>query len=153
MDFGNGLTRNTRPRRPTPRSWRCRKPYVVPGGRLREIYYWDSYFTMLGLAGQRRATLVNDLTRDFAYLIDTFGHVRTGARTYYLSRSQPPFFFAMVGLNSPQDPAAALCAVPPQTCAVKYAFWMEGESALKPARRNRRVVALPDGSILNRFLG
>ena len=126
------------------------QPYVVPGGRFREMYYWDSYFTMLGLVDSGRSDLVGDLTRDFAYLIDTFGHVPNGARTYYLSRSQPPFFFAMVGLNSPQDPAASFARFLPQLRR-EYAFWMEGETALKPGTEHRRVVALPDGSILNRF--
>src|SRR5271155_1725384 len=83
------------------------QPYVVPGGRFREMYYWDSYFTMLGLAESGRGDLVTDMVRDFAYLIDTYGHVPNGARTYYLSRSQPPFFFAMVGLTSPGDASAA----------------------------------------------
>ena len=64
----------------------------MPGGRFREIYYWDSYFTMLGLqeaAAQNWSTTWCD---NFAYLIDTYGHVPNGTRTYYLSRSQPPFF-------------------------------------------------------------
>ena len=73
-------------------------PYVVPGGRFREIYYWDSYFTMLGLQESGREDLVAAMVRNFAYLIDTYGHVPNGARTYYLSRSQPPLFFEMVGL-------------------------------------------------------
>lgn len=69
-------------------------PYVVPGGRFVEMYYWDSYFTMLGLVGGARATLLHAMTDNFAYLIDTFGHVPNGTRTYYLSRSQPPAFLA-----------------------------------------------------------
>jgi alpha,alpha-trehalase len=126
------------------------EPYVVPGGRFREMYYWDSYFTMLGLATSGRRDLVDGMVRDFAYLIDTYGHVPNGARTYYLSRSQPPFFFAMVGLVSPQDPAAAFAAYLPQLRR-EYAFWMEGERGLRPGTSHRRVVALPDGSVLNRF--
>jgi len=47
------------------------RPYVVPGGRFREIYYWDSYFTMLGLVQSGRRDLTQDMVRDFAYLIDT----------------------------------------------------------------------------------
>jgi alpha,alpha-trehalase len=82
-------------------------PYVVPGGRFREIYYWDSYFTMLGLLESGRRDLARDMVRDFAHMIDAFGHVPNGARTYYLSRSQPPVFFAMVGLLSPDDPSRA----------------------------------------------
>lgn len=126
------------------------QPYVVPGGRFREMYYWDSYFTMLGLAESGRQDLLTGMVRDFAYLIDTYGHVPNGARTYYLSRSQPPFFFAMVGLVSPNDPPAAYAQYLPQLRR-EHAFWMEGERALKPGSSHRRVVALPDGSILNRF--
>jgi alpha,alpha-trehalase len=88
------------------------QPYVVPGGRFREIYYWDSYFTMLGLRESRRADLIEGMVEDFAHLIDTYGHVPNGTRTYYLSRSQPPFFFAMVGLlaDDPERGASAAYA-------------------------------------------
>ncbi len=65
-------------------------PYVVPGGRFREVYYWDSYFTMLGLEADGRNDIVENMIADFAYEIDTYGHVPNGNRTYYLSRSQPP---------------------------------------------------------------
>jgi alpha,alpha-trehalase len=126
------------------------KPYVVPGGRFREMYYWDSYFTMLGLAQSGRADLVADMTENFASLIDRFGHVPNGARTYYLSRSQPPFFFAMVALTNPQDPPAAFSRYLPQL-RQEYAYWMEGDSGLKRASAHRRVVRLPDGSLLNRY--
>jgi len=125
-------------------------PYVVPGGRFREMYYWDSYFTMLGLAESGRRDLLEGMVRDFASLIDTFGHVPNGARTYYLSRSQPPFFFAMVGLMSPNDSASAFAAYLPQLRR-EYAFWMEGAQSVNPGKPHRRVVAMPDGSVLNRF--
>jgi alpha,alpha-trehalase len=126
------------------------QPYVVPGGRFREMYYWDSYFTMLGLASSGRRELVSNMVRDFAYLIDTYGHVPNGTRTYYLSRSQPPFFFAMVGLTKPDDPAAAYAAyIGP--LRREYAFWMADEHALKAGSAQRRVVAMADGSVLNRF--
>jgi len=125
-------------------------PYVVPGGRFREMYYWDSYFTMLGLVESGRSDLVDGMVHDFAYLIDRYGHVPNGARTYYLSRSQPPFFFAMVGLLSSADPAAAFARYLPQLRR-EYAFWMQGEQSLSPGGSHRRVVAMPDGSVLNRF--
>jgi alpha,alpha-trehalase len=126
------------------------RPYVVPGGRFREMYYWDSYFTMLGLLESGRRDLVEDMVRDFAYLIDTYGHVPNGARTYYLSRSQPPFFFEMVGLLSTDDPAQAFAQYLPQLKR-EYAYWMQGSAGLRPGRAHRHVVALPDGSILNRY--
>ena len=126
------------------------QPYVVPGGRFREMYYWDSYFTMLGLAESGRGDLVADMVSDFAYLIDTYGHVPNGARTYYLSRSQPPFFFAMVALTSPGDASAAFAHYLPQLRR-EYAFWMEGGQGMRPGTPHRHVVAMPDGSVLNRF--
>jgi alpha,alpha-trehalase len=126
------------------------EPYVVPGGRFREMYYWDSYFTMLGLAESGRHDLVEHMVHDFAYLIDTYGHVPNGTRSYYLSRSQPPFFYAMVGLLNTDDPAGAYALYLPQLRR-EYAFWMQGEAGLRRGVAHRRVVALPDGAILNRY--
>ena len=125
-------------------------PYVVPGGRFREMYYWDSYFTMLGLVQSGRHDLVEHMVRNFAYLIDTYGHVPNGTRSYYLSRSQPPFFYAMVGLLNPDDPAAAYARYLPQLRR-EYAFWMQGESGLPRGKGHRRVVALASGAVLNRY--
>jgi alpha,alpha-trehalase len=126
------------------------EPYVVPGGRFREIYYWDSYFTLLGVIQSGRDELAEGMVRDFAHFIDTYGHVPNGARTYYLSRSQPPFFFEMVGLISRSDPAAGYERYLPEL-EREYAFWMQGESGLSAGLAHRRVVAMPDGSILNRY--
>jgi len=126
------------------------KPYVVPGGRFREMYYWDSYFTMLGLAQSGRFELVQDMTDDFAYLIDHYGHVPNGARTYYLSRSQPPFFFLMTALTQVNDPAAAFAHYLPQLKR-EYAYWMQGGTGLKRGAAQRRVVSMPNGAVLNRY--
>ena len=125
------------------------RPYVVPGGRFREIYYWDSYFTMLGLLESGRDDLVADMVHDFAHLIDRYGHVPNGTRSYYLSRSQPPFFFAMVGLL-PGVAGAAYGRYLPQLKR-EYAFWMAGAEGLAAGTAHRRVVAMPDGAILNRY--
>jgi alpha,alpha-trehalase len=125
------------------------EPYVVPGGRFREMYYWDSYFTMLGLVESGRQDLAEHMVRNFAYLIDTYGHVPNGTRNYYLSRSQPPFFYAMVGLLSPQDPAVSYARYLPELRR-EHAFWMQGEAGLKRGIAHRRVVAMPDGAVLNR---
>jgi alpha,alpha-trehalase len=125
-------------------------PYVVPGGRFREIYYWDSYFTMLGLVESGRQDLVRDMVRNFAHMIDAYGHIPNGSRTYYLSRSQPPFFFAMVGLVDPDDPAKGYAQYLPQLKA-EYRYWMRGAINLKPGEARERVVALSDGTILNRY--
>jgi alpha,alpha-trehalase len=126
------------------------QPYVVPGGRFREIYYWDSYFTMLGLIESGREDLVRSMVEDFAFLIDRYGHVPNGTRTYYLSRSQPPFFFLMVGLLGGADPAAAYAHFLPQLRR-EYAFWMRGAGEVQRGATRARVVGMPDGSILNRY--
>jgi alpha,alpha-trehalase len=126
------------------------RPFVVPGGRFREIYYWDSYFTMLGLQESGREDLVEDMVRDFAFMIDRYGHIPNGARSYYLSRSQPPFFFAMVGLLSTGDAGEAYARYLPQLRR-EYEFWMEGATGLRAGNAHRRVVAMRDGAILNRY--
>ena len=72
--------------------------YIVPGGRFDEIYYWDSYFTMLGLAVDGHEAMILNMVDNFKYLIDTVGHIPNGNRTYFLSRSQPPFYSLMVKL-------------------------------------------------------
>ena len=126
------------------------RAYVVPGGRFRELYYWDSYFTMLGLAESGRSDLLEDMVQNFAFLIDAYGHIPNGTRSYYLTRSQPPFFFAMVGLLDPGDSAAADARYLPELKR-EYAFWMEGADGLTAGAAHRRVVKLDDGSILNRY--
>lgn len=73
-------------------------PYVVPGGRFREVYYWDSYFTMLGLREHNQWGIIESMVQNFAWMIRKFGFVPNGNRTYYLTRSQPPFFSLMVVL-------------------------------------------------------
>src|SRR5213594_1894857 len=125
-------------------------PYVVPGGRFREVYYWDSYFTMLGLIESGRTDLVRNMLDNFAYLVQTVGRIPNGNRTYYLSRSQPPFFAAMVGLYArATDTTQALRYL--DALEAEYAFWMDGAERLGPAQAYRRVVRLPDGSLLNRY--
>src|SRR5688572_8843731 len=124
--------------------------YVVPGGRFNEIYYWDSYFTMLGLEESGRHELTVSMLDNFAWLIDQFGHVPNGNRSYYLSRSQPPFFAAMVELVAQRDGDATYRKYLPQLRR-EYQFWMEGETSLAPGAAHRRLVRLRDGTLLNRY--
>ena len=125
------------------------KPYVVPGGRFREVYYWDSYFTMLGLAESDHWDKISDMVDNFAYEIDTFGHIPNGNRSYYLSRSQPPFFSLMVELLATHDSDAQKKYRPQME--KEYAYWMDGVDALQPGQANKRVVKLDDGAVLNRY--
>ncbi len=126
------------------------KPYVVPGGRFREVYYWDSYFTMLGLAESGHWDKVQDMTDNFASEIDTWGHIPNGNRSYYLSRSQPPFFSLMVELLAGHNGDEVYTRYLPQL-KKEYAWWMEGSDSLAQGEANKRVVRLKDGSVLNRY--
>lgn len=124
--------------------------YVVPGGRFREIYYWDSYFTMQGLAVSNRYDLIEDMLNNFAYLINTYGHIPNGNRNYYLSRSQPPFFALMVQLLHEKKGDAVYKKYLP-AMEKEYQFWMDGAANLAKGEAFRRVVKLPDGTVLNRY--
>jgi alpha,alpha-trehalase len=127
------------------------KPYIVPGGRFREIYYWDSYFTMLGLQADGRVDMIENMVDNFAHLIDTEGFIPNGNRTYYGSRSQPPFFACMVQLLANTKGDAVYKKFLPQL-EKEYAFWMEGKLA-DPGRdpySKHHIVHL-DGNTLNRY--
>jgi alpha,alpha-trehalase len=124
--------------------------YVVPGGRFREVYYWDAYFTMLGLIESGRVDLVRSMLDNFAYLVRTVGRVPNGNRTYYLGRSQPPYFAAMVRLYSNATGVRqALRYV--EVLEAEHAFWMEGADRLTPGTAHRRVVKLATGAVMNRY--
>ncbi|AIQ98985.1 alpha,alpha-trehalase [Pluralibacter gergoviae] len=123
--------------------------YIVPGGRFTETYYWDSYFTMLGLAESGRTDLMKCMADNFAWMIERYGHVPNGNRTYYLSRSQPPVFALMVELFEEDGVRGARRYL--EHLKLEYAFWMDGAGSLLPNQAYRRVVRMPDGSLLNRY--
>ncbi|TGE21193.1 alpha,alpha-trehalase TreF [Hymenobacter aquaticus] len=126
------------------------KPYLVPGGRFREIYYWDSYFTMLGLREAHRLDMLRSMTDNFAYLIRQYGFIPNGNRTYYLTRSQPPFFSLMVELLAHEQGDSVLTRYQPQLLQ-EYAYWMAGADSLRPNQATKRVVRLRGGELLNRY--
>ncbi|MBB2202212.1 alpha,alpha-trehalase TreF [Gluconacetobacter tumulisoli] len=123
--------------------------YVVPGGRFSEMYYWDSYFTMIGLYEDGRIDLMRSMVRDIASLIDRYGHMPNGNRTYYLSRSEPPFFALMVDLLAMHDGQVAYTNFLPELQR-EYDYWMDGAAQTAPGAAYRRVVRLPDGTVMNR---
>lgn len=127
-----------------------RYPYVVPGGRFTEIYYWDSYFTMLGLEQDGRHDIATDMIRNMASLIDRYGHIPNGNRTYYLSRSEPPFFACMIDLMAVHDGNQAYLTYLPELQR-EYDYWMDGEATLRPGEAHRHLVRLADGTLLNRY--
>jgi alpha,alpha-trehalase len=74
----------------------CGVPYVVPGGRFNELYGWDSYFIVLGLLQDGRADLARGMADNLLYEVRYYGKIPNANRTYYLTRSQPPFLTTIV---------------------------------------------------------
>ncbi len=114
-------------------------PYIVPGGRFREIYYWDSYFTQIGLLADKQDEAFQNMVRNFVHMIMTLGRIPNGNRDYYRGRSQPPFFSHMVSLWQDRfGNESSLQFIEP--LKREHQFWMSGE----------RVVQLDTGA-LNRY--
>ena len=117
------------------------KRYVVPGGRFQELYYWDSYFVMLGLMESGRVEMVADMVDNFAHLIATYGFIPNASRTYYLTRSQPPFFSLMLDLLATTQGEGVYQRYR-GALEKEYSFWMD----------QARGHAIPvKGTILNRY--
>ncbi len=124
--------------------------YIVPGGRFREIYYWDSYFTMLGLKQSGETEMVENMVKNFAYLINTYGHIPNGNRTYYLSRSQPPFFCLMVELLAGIKGNSVYKTYLP-AMEKEYGYWLAGAAKANDQEPVDHVVVLPGGALMNRY--
>lgn len=118
--------------------------YIVPGGRFREIYYWDSYFTLLGLKESGQYGLMESMVKNFAFLIDKYGHMPNGNRTYYLSRSQPPYFSLMLDLLASVK-GDDVYATYRTALEKEYNYWMDKTAG------THHVVKMPNGSRLNRY--
>lgn len=127
------------------------RPYIVPGGRFGAMYYWDTYFTMLGLAVDGRYDLVEGMLKNCAYLVRKYGRIPNANRTYFLGRSHPPFFSHMVRLMAQRDGKSVFVVYLPYLLA-EYRFWMKGQKQLTTERPSiRRVVLMPNGEVLNRY--
>jgi alpha,alpha-trehalase len=81
-------------------------PYVVPGGRFNEMYGWDSYFIIRGLVRDGKIELARGMVENFFFEIEQYGEILNANRSYYLSRSQPPFLTSMIlSVNEAQKAA------------------------------------------------
>lgn len=112
-------------------------PYVVPGGRFAEQFYWDSYFIMLGLAADGQWDLVEGMVKNCVYMIRRLGFIPTANRSYFTSRSQPPVFAHMVQLLT-QRPGAKAAQVYKEylpSLIAEYEFWMSGGRVV-PGRKH-----------------
>ena len=100
---------------------------VVPGGRFNEMYGWDSYFIVLGLLREGKLGLAQGMVENFFYEIEHYGGILNANRTYYFTRSQPPFLSSMI-----RNVYEASGSNPAQQ--VKAKVWLERAFDLCPAR-------------------
>lgn len=107
------------------------RPYTVPcaSGRFQEFYYWDTYFTNLGLLRSGRTDVARDNCENVSFLIDRYGFMPNGNRTRYLNRSQPPFFTRMVADVFERTGDTAWLAERYRSACREHAFWLTRRTA------------------------
>ncbi|XP_070346280.1 trehalase isoform X2 [Equus asinus] len=103
-------------------------PFIVPGGRFVEFYYWDSYWVMEGLLLSEMPETVKGMLQNFLDLVQTYGHVPNGARVYYLQRSQPPLLTLMMDRYVTHTNDTAFLRDNIETLALEVDFWAENRS-------------------------
>jgi alpha,alpha-trehalase len=119
-------------------------PYVVPGGRFNEMYGWDSYFIQLGLLKDGQIELAKDMADNFLYEIRQYGQILNANRTYYLTRSQPPFLTEMLLGVYRQTKDRAWLAGSLEAAEKYYHYWTR-EPHLTPQTGLSRYFDLGDG--------
>lgn len=127
--------------------------YITPGGRFQEQFYWDSYFIMLGLAASDKFSLIEGMMKNYTHMIRKYGFIPTANRSYFLSRSQPPFFSHMIELiGARKGRRTALITYLPYLLA-EYRFWMKSDRAFKAKKVTsyRRVVRIDNDIVMNRY--
>jgi alpha,alpha-trehalase len=106
------------------------RPYVVPGGRFNEMYGWDSYFIQVGLLRDNELRLARDMVDNFIYEIEHYGTILNANRTYFLTRSQPPFLTRMIlGVHAKAADRDWLKSTLP-AIDTYYRFWTTGDHAI-----------------------
>jgi alpha,alpha-trehalase len=105
---------------------------------------------MLGLQESHQTKIIQNMIGNFAYLIDKYGFIPNGTRTYYLTRSQPPFFSMMLDVLAKDEGEKVLVKYQPELIK-EYAYWMMGAAKLKAGQAFRNSVRMPAGEILNRY--
>ncbi len=105
-------------------------PYIVPGGRFNEMYGWDSYFIQVGLLRDGELARARDMVENFIYEIAHYGTILNANRTYFLSRSQPPFLTRMIlGVYEQTGDTAWLRSTVPAIDGY-YRFWTTDPHAI-----------------------
>ncbi|XP_003923673.1 trehalase isoform X2 [Saimiri boliviensis] len=103
-------------------------PFIVPGGRFVEFYYWDSYWVMEGLLLSEMAETVKGMLQNFLDLVKTYGHVPNGGRVYYLQRSQPPLLTLMMDRYLTHTNDTAFLQENIETLALELDFWIKNRT-------------------------
>jgi len=100
-------------------------PFIIPGGRFRECYYWDSYWTILGLLASEMNETVKGMLYNFSTLVSMYGMIPNGNRVYFTRRSQPPLFISMI--NAYYEKTKDLSTVKDliQMMENEFMFWIE----------------------------
>ncbi len=124
------------------------KPFVVPGGRFREMYYWDTYWIMEGLYASEMCDTATMMVENLVWLVENYGFVPNGSRSYYLNRSQPPLLCAIMQrymmhcLSATADEEGGVEGVRSRWLAkvlpaldAEYAFWANFRSVSLPRQR------------------
>ncbi|KAH7718594.1 Trehalase family protein, partial [Aphelenchoides avenae] len=111
------------------------EPFVVPGGRFREFYYWDAYWIIRGLLASGMTETSKRIIKNFLYMVDKYGMIPNGGRIYYVRRSQPPLLAGMLYeyYEATRDKAFVAEALP--LVEKELQFW----------EANRQVVVQVDG--------
>ena len=130
-------------------------PYIVPGGRFQEQFYWDSFFVMLGLEAQGRHDLTDGIMSNFIHMFHRFGFIPTGNRTYFVTRSQPPYFLQMTRLIAHRKGHYRYLMSRLPYLVQEYNFWTKDTRKFLTMsltrKRYKRLARLPDGSTLSRY--
>lgn len=127
-------------------------PYIVPGGRFREMFYWDSYFTIIGLLESSEEELALGMIRNFDYLVHTYGHIPNGNRSYFLSRSQPPFLAEMLKAYAQKHGMDSIIEFLP-ALQKEYCYWTKDDKSVNIHNTVSGKSVWLDGMVLNRYSG
>ena len=128
------------------------EPFIVPGGRFREMFYWDSYFSMIGLLESNKDELAYGMLKNFEFLIKKYGFIPNGNRTYFASRSQPPFFAEMLALYADKHGMKSVIEFLP-SLEREYQFWTADESKANELGHSLGRTVLLGNAVLNRYNG
>ena len=101
-------------------------PFVIPGGRFREFYYWDSFWILEGLYVSEMWETARGMLENMIAVVHAYGFIPNGSRIYYLNRSQPPLFSQMLYRYIQRKLADADFIKRGLDAADReYAFWMD----------------------------